>query len=175
MASAGVNPTKRLLHELAALQKERKDDEVVEKLRPWDVDAEDLTEWYARLRAPSDGVYAGGHFDLSIRVPANYPLRPPTIRFCTRVFHPNVHWKVRARERISDPQSGEICLDVLQSQWSPAWTIYSACMAIIALLDVPEPDSPLNVDAANLLRTGDKVAYRALCQMYVAEYASGEV
>lgn len=68
-------------------------------------------------------------------------------------------------------QTGEICLDVLQTQWSPAWTLHSACTAVLALLDAPAPESPLNVDAANLLRTGDAVAYRSLCQMYTRLYA----
>ena len=47
-------------------------------------------------------------------------------------------------------QTGEICLDVLKSQWSPAWTISAACTAVRALLESPEPDSPLNVDAGTI-------------------------
>lgn len=39
---------------------------------------------------------------------------------------------------------------MLSSQWSPAWTLSSALTAVIALLDAPEPDSPLNVDAGKL-------------------------
>lgn len=67
-------------------------------------------------------------------------------------------------------QTGEICLDVLQSQWSPAWTLHSACTAVLALLDAPEPDSPLNVDAANLVRH-DHVAYASLCRLYTERFA----
>jgi len=44
-------------------------------------------------------------------------------------------------------KTGEICLDVLRNQWSPAWTISTACTAVRALLESPEPDSPLNIDA----------------------------
>ena len=44
-------------------------------------------------------------------------------------------------------ETGEICLDVLRTQWSPAWTISTACTAVQALLESPEPDSPLNIDA----------------------------
>ena len=29
------------------------------ELRPWDADAEDLYEWYAKIRGPSTGCYAG--------------------------------------------------------------------------------------------------------------------
>lgn len=87
-------------------------------------------------------------------------MKPPTMHFRTRIFHPNVHWK-----------TGEICLDVLKTQWSPAWSLHSACTAVVALLDSPEADSPLNVDAANLLRTGDDIAYRSMCAMYTRLYA----
>ncbi|WFD30099.1 E2 ubiquitin-conjugating enzyme [Malassezia sp. CBS 17886] len=154
---------KRLLHELAAAQRrETRADDLVCDLRPADDDAADITQWAARIRGAPGGNYGGGEFLLHIAVPATYPMKPPVIHFRTRIFHPNVHWK-----------TGEICLDVLQSQWSPAWTLHSACTAILALLDAPEPDSPLNVDAAVLFRTSDAVAYRSLCQMYTVLYAGG--
>ncbi len=173
------------------------------ELRPWDADGEDLTEWFARIRGPDGGAYAGGEFELQIKIPPSYPTRPPKMWFRTRIWHPNVHFKVSSASRdiqqpacvlvlsrvlplhpipsspSSDsplarplvpsrnrPQTGEICLDLLTTQWSPAWTLVSLCTAIIALLDAPEPDSPLNVDAANVLRSGDARAYRSVCAMW---------
>jgi len=38
-------------------------------------------------------------FELSINVPEQYPLVPPTVRYRTKVFHPNVHFKVGWRRR----------------------------------------------------------------------------
>lgn len=45
--------------------------------------------------------------------------------------------------------------------------------AIMALLADPEPDSPLNCDAGNLLRAGDKRGFNSLARMYMMEHALG--
>lgn len=45
---------------------------------------------------------------------------------------------------------------------------------MLALLEDPEPDSPLNVDAAAVYRAGDRVAYKGLCRMYTLLYAAQE-
>lgn len=74
---------------------------------------------------------------------------PPSMTFVTKCFHPNIHFT-----------TGEICLDILKAEWSPAWNLLSACRAIISLLDDPAADSPLNCDAGNMIRAGDMRAYR---------------
>ncbi|EPQ28718.1 uncharacterized protein PFL1_03522 [Pseudozyma flocculosa PF-1] len=131
------------------------------ELRPYDSDLEDLSEWTACIRAPTHGAYQGGIFNLTLTIPPSYPTKPPIVKFQTPIFHPNVHFK-----------TGEICLDVLSTNsWTPAWTLSAVCTAILALLDAPEPDSPLNVDAANLVRSADTRAYRSVCAMFVRLHA----
>lgn len=66
-------------------------------------------------------------------------------------------------------QSGEVCLDLLKSSWTPAYTISSTLGAIHQLLAYPAPDSPLNIDIAALQRSGDIVGAEALIRFYCGE------
>jgi len=54
------------------------------------------------------------------------------------MFHPNVY------------ASGQICLDILQNQWSPIYDIAAILTSIQSLLTDPNPNSPANVEAAKL-------------------------
>ena len=137
------------------------------------------------------GELPGGRFHLHVRVPDNYPIAAPKIRFVTKVCHPNVNVRVRPTSVRSQPwngvmltlptkcrrpfryQTGEICVDVLASRWSPAWTLQSICLAIQMLLAEPDESSPLNCDASNLLRAKDLRGYRSLVRMYTQLYAMG--
>ena len=47
------------------------------------------------MQGPQDSPYEGYIFELGIRVPDSYPLAPPAVHFVTKIFHPNVHFKVR--------------------------------------------------------------------------------
>ncbi|KAJ1939182.1 E2 ubiquitin-protein ligase peroxin 4 [Linderina pennispora] len=148
--------TRRLLKELQDIQRELSEEVV--SLEP--IDEDDILQWRAVLRGPKDTAYENGLFELHIDIPEQYPIRPPTLTFVTPVCHQNVHF-----------ESGEICLDILKTQWSPAWTLKSTCLAIHVLLANPEPSSPLNCDAANLLRCGDSIGYNSLVALYTQMYS----
>ena len=120
----------------------------------------DLFKWRAVIKGPPDTPFTGGTFCVLLRVPSDYPMVPPTASFETKVFHPNIAF-----------QSGEVCLDILKTKWSPAWTISSVCRAILNLLAEPEADSPLNCDAGNLVRAKDKLGYYSMARMYAVSEA----
>ena len=46
------------------------------------------------VKGPKETPYEGGTFELVISVPEQYPLTPPSVRYRTKIFHPNVHFKV---------------------------------------------------------------------------------
>ncbi|KAI9254551.1 ubiquitin-conjugating enzyme/RWD-like protein [Phascolomyces articulosus] len=150
--------SRRLIKELRDFDKESASHPEILELAP--ESDHDLRQWKARLAGLPGTPYEGGEFDLSIQIPRNYPIHPPTMQFTTKICHPNVHFK-----------TGEICLDILKTEWSPAWTLKSTVLAVSLLLSNPEPSSPLNCDAANLLRCNDMLAYESLIRMYTQLYA----
>lgn len=107
---------------------------------------------------------------------------PPSVQFITPICHPNVHFKVLSLPPSAPPverltpckQTGEICLDLLKTSWSPAYTIVSTLEAVHQLLAYPEVDSPLNVDVAALLRNGDRVGAEGLVRWCCREWRWGE-
>jgi peroxin-4 len=111
-------------------------------LKPTD----NILEWNGTIKGK--GLYSGGLFQVAIKLSPDYPFTAPNMRFVTQIFHPNIS------------KDGKICLDVLDGNWSPAFTLLYAMECIQLLMDAPEPDSPLNCDAANLLKQ-DKVAYES--------------
>ena len=46
------------------------------------------------LQGPKDTPFEGGVFEVVLKVPEQYPLVAPNVRFKTKIFHPNVHFKV---------------------------------------------------------------------------------
>ncbi|BFZ58888.1 E2 ubiquitin-protein ligase peroxin 4 [Savitreella phatthalungensis] len=148
--------TRRLIRELQDVQKSLPPHLI--SLRP--ATEADLSHWECRFAGQDDGPFSGGVFTVDVRCDDRYPMGPPTMKFLTKVCHPNV-----------DIRTGEICLDILKAQWSPAWTLAAACTAVRELLASPAPDSPLNIDAANLLRAGDILGYESLVKMYVDLHA----
>eukprot|EP00761_Pharyngomonas_kirbyi_P000059 gb/GECH01000059.1/.p1 GENE.gb/GECH01000059.1/~~gb/GECH01000059.1/.p1 ORF type:complete len:155 (+),score=39.64 gb/GECH01000059.1/:1-465(+) len=141
--------TNRLIKEYKEQQKNREKDIYMVP------DEENIFRWKAFISGPPDTPFEGGVWELELQVPSEYPISAPSATFNTQIFHPNVHFK-----------TGEVCLDILKTQWSPAWTLQSVCRAIITLLAHPEADSPLNCDAGNLIRHGDHRGFRSMAKMY---------
>lgn len=71
--------------------------------------------------SPHDTPFEDGTFKLTIEFTEEYPNKPPTVRFVSKMFHPNVY------------ADGGICLDILQNRWSPTYDV----SAILTSIQVP--------------------------------------
>jgi ubiquitin-conjugating enzyme E2 A len=69
---------------------------------------------------------------------------------------------------------GNICLDLLQSQWSPIYDVASLLTSIQSLLTDPNPASPANAEAASLFQSKDSTTCTFLINkyMYFAPFAA---
>ena len=61
--------------------------------------------------------------------PETYPLRPPTVTFTTRVYHPNI-----------DSDNGYICINILRQEWCSVLTISSILLSLRSFLDSPDAE-----------------------------------
>ena len=102
---------------------------------------DDLLNFTITIR-PDEGYYRGGTFTFSFAVPPLYPHEPPKVRCAHKVYHPNI-----------DPE-GNVCLNILREDWNPVLSISSVIFGLLLLFTDPNPDDPLNKEAAeDLART----------------------
>ena len=119
---------------------------------------DDPSKWTIYFFGPTETLYEGGVFKLTLNFTDKYPYEPPTCRFITKIFHPNIN------------TSGSICLDILKTNWIPSLSVAKLVMSIISLLTDPNPSSPLNGEAAQLY-SNKRDEYNLKTKEYTEKYA----
>ena len=99
---------------------------------------DDIYKWQATIIGPEGSPYQGGIFTLSVDFPTDYPFKSPRIAFITPIYHCNIN------------DRGNICLDILKDQWSPALTISKVLLSICSLMNDCNPNDPLVLSIAEL-------------------------
>ena len=115
---------------------------------------------HVRMRGAADTPYEGGWFDVCCELPADYPIKSPSIAFRTKIWHPNVH-----------AGNGSVCMDVLNTRWSAVTRLVQLfSVYLLDLMRSPNPDSPLNGDAAAQLLESP-AAYADIAKTFTATHA----
>ena len=122
---------------------------------------DDLFHWRATIIGPEKTPFHGGIFMADIHFPQEYPFRPPKVRFITKIYHPNIN------------ESGSICVDILDDNWSPALTTPKILLSLCSLFTDPNPDDPLVPEIAKQYKENYK-KYEETAKSWTAIYAMGE-
>jgi len=114
---------------------------------------DNLCEWEVAIFGPPDTLYQGGYFKAHIKFPPDYPYSPPSLRFLTKVWHPNVYENGDLcisilHPPVDDPQSGELPCE----RWNPTQNVRTVLLSVVSLLNEPNTFSPANVDASVMYR-----------------------
>jgi len=94
---------------------------------------------------PDEGFYKGGRFVFNFKVGQNYPHEPPKVKCETQVYHPNIDLE------------GNVCLNILREDWKPVLTINSIVYGLQYLFLEPNPEDPLNKEAADVLQSNRRL------------------
>ncbi|KAF4325475.1 hypothetical protein BBO99_00002038 [Phytophthora kernoviae] len=114
----------------------------------------DLTVFDVKI-AVDTGLWKGATYNFNFKIPPMYPHDPPKVHCLTKIYHPNIDL------------DGNVCLNILREDWKPVLDINSVIYGLIYLFYEPNPDDPLNKEAAELFRNDPKqfasVVHRSLC------------
>ncbi|GMM48035.1 NEDD8-conjugating protein [Pichia kluyveri] len=111
---------------------------------------------------PDEGFYKGGKFKFECNIPNNYPNNAPEFKCFNKIYHPNIDI------------NGHVCLNILRNDWKPTLTLQLIFAGILHLFLHPNPNDPLNKDAADdLAKFPDQFA-RNVRQSISGGYVNGE-
>ena len=109
--------------------------------------------WDIYFTLGGDSLYAGRILKAVMVFPDCYPLQPPSLRFVSKMFHPNIY------------EDGRMCISILEEdvpdptgygdskdKWAPVQNIRTILLSIVVILNSPNTSSPANVDASVMHR-----------------------
>ncbi|KAG5184381.1 ubiquitin-conjugating enzyme/RWD-like protein [Tribonema minus] len=92
------------------------------------------------LVTPDSGYWKGASYNFTFTIPGHYPHDPPKVLCNTKIYHPNINLQ------------GNVCLNILREDWKPVLDINAVIYGLIYLFYEPNPEDPLNHEAAELYR-----------------------
>eukprot|EP00163_Fabomonas_tropica_P011947 TRINITY_DN2298_c0_g1_i2.p1 TRINITY_DN2298_c0_g1~~TRINITY_DN2298_c0_g1_i2.p1 ORF type:complete len:171 (-),score=21.47 TRINITY_DN2298_c0_g1_i2:456-968(-) len=146
--SAGNVALKRLMQEYKEIT-----NNPVDGIIAGPVSEQNYFEWEAIIMGPSQTPYEGGVFQALLKFPPDYPLSPPSMRFITPLWHPNIY------------PDGRVCISILHApgddpnhyelsseRWSPVQSVEKVLLSVLSMIAEPNDESPANLDAAIMWR-----------------------
>ncbi|KAJ5235074.1 uncharacterized protein N7469_004242 [Penicillium citrinum] len=125
-------------------------------------DEDNLYEWRVFMDGPEGSPYQNGKFQIKLTLPTEYPFKPPTVSFATKIYHPNV----------TNDDKGSMCLGMLRpDEWKPSSKIGAVLQFARQLLAEPMPDDAIEGRIAEQYRN-DRKHYDEVAREWTRKHAS---
>lgn len=99
-------------------------------------DKYNINYWEGEIFGPLNTPYANKIYKIKIKFPNKYPMKPPKIKFISKIRHPNISL------------SGKICINILSEDWNSKLTIENILISICSLISKPNPFDPFDKEMA---------------------------
>merc|ERR1712156_839588 len=123
-------------------------------------DPDDLLN-FRLIIAPDEGFYRNGRFSFNFKIGPSYPHEPPKVKCVTKIYHPNIDL------------DGNVCLNILREDWKLVLTINSIVYGLQYLFLEPNPDDPLNKEAAQEMQLNRSTFERNVKNSMRGGYVNG--
>lgn len=117
--------------------------------------------WQGCILGPAGSPYEGGKFFIYLYFSEMYPFNPPTLRFVTKIFHPNVS------------RHGDVGLDTIQHNWSVSLTILKLLISVQSLLTDPYTDVCME-PILGIMYEHDRERFERIARKWTRKYAMSE-
>lgn len=92
-------------------------------------------------------------FVATLSFPEDYPLNPPSMKFVSEIFHPNIYPDGRVCISILHPPGNDpLGYETSAERWSPVQSVEKILLSVMSMIAEPNVNSPANVDAAVMWR-----------------------
>merc|ERR1712141_454315 len=98
-------------------------------------------EWmqFTLVMKIGSGYWKGAAYRFNFKIPPKYPFDGPKVICADKIYHPNIDLE------------GKVCVNVLRP-WKPTYSVQIILFGLMFLFTNPNPNDPLNKDAAKDMR-----------------------
>mmetsp|Transcript_2847 Transcript_2847/g.4308 ORF Transcript_2847/g.4308 Transcript_2847/m.4308 type:complete len:197 (-) Transcript_2847:368-958(-) len=121
----------------------------------------DLTKFTVSV-TPDTGFWNTATYNFDFLIPEHYPHSPPKVTCRNKIYHPNINLE------------GNVCLNILREDWKPVLDINAVIYGLIYLFYEPNPDDPLNHEAAESFRKDVNAFERTVKRTLHGSYVGNE-
>lgn len=112
-----------------------------------------------RMKGPNNSPYEGGEFRLKFLFTTNFPFKPPTVKFITKIYHPEID------------SSGRICSECFLYDWGTKDIILGLLNKILNILKNPSSNCYIYADATELF-VADRYLFNSMAAEWTRQYAA---